>query len=109
MPAPRKPQDRKPKADAAFKFTHKVGTTVKTFTLPSARVGAKKVKGQILRDAAMDGTPMAQMRLGIAMLEACGATQEAIDALYDKDAGDMSTLLEAWMNRADGEGTVPQS
>lgn len=101
----RTPQDRKPKSKD-FSFTY----GGKTYTLPPASVGAAKVKGRILRDAAMDESPMMQLRLGIAMLEACGAQQDSIDAMYDMGADEMSQTLQNWMNsRADGGATVPQS
>lgn len=113
------PQDHKAKA-GPFTFkapvttpaagTTPARTTIKTFTLPSARDATRKVKGRLMRDAAMnrdDG--MAQMRLGIATLEASGAPPEAIDALYELDSDAMTDILGAWLNHDDGDGTVPQS
>lgn len=119
-PARRSPQDRRTKAKTGA-FTFKAEVTVpasanqdekkvtKTFTLPPASAGAGKVKGRLLRDAALDGSPIAQVSLGLAMLEACGADQEAIDALYDLSTDEMTSILDEWMRNDSGDGSVPQS
>lgn len=118
---PRQPQDRKPKAAKAGPFTFDADVEVpatktqpaktvrKTFTLPPPSQGSKRVKGRILRDAAMSDDASVQMRLNLAILEASGATAEALDALYDLDAEAMSQVILDWLMSESGEGTVPQS
>lgn len=88
------PQDRKPKKSAeVYTFTAKG----KRYTLPSAEDAATKVSGRFMRDAVMKGDE-GEMALGFATLEAAGAKQEAIDALYDLPVGEMLEHLGAWMS-----------
>lgn len=94
MPA-KTPQDRKPKGDR-YQFTATVDGKPKTFTLPSAAEASTKVSGRFLRDAAMKGEE-GQIALGFATLEAAGATEAAIDALYDMPAPEMLEHIGAWM------------
>lgn len=102
----KQPSDRKPKA---AKFTFK-GTDGKSHALPLAAAGAEKVPGRFTRDAIMSDDETVQMRLGFALLEACGASKVAQDALYDLPTPDMITTLSDWMKFGDGQGgTVPQS
>lgn len=107
MTEAKKPEDHKPKA-RKFSFTSEGG---KRFTLPLASAGAEQIPGKVTRDAVMNpDDEAAQLRLGFAMLEACGASQDALDAVYEKPTPAMLELLGAWMHHGDGEGaTVPQS
>jgi hypothetical protein len=107
MPAARrKPADRRPAKTALFAFT---GADGKKHTLPLASVGAEKLSGRALRDAFMDGDS-GQLKLGFAMLEACGAPQAVIDTLYDLPGPACMEILGDWMNYGDGAGSsVPQS
>lgn len=107
MTEAKKPEDHKPKAKK-FSFTNENG---KRFTLPLASAGAEKIPGRVTRDAVMNpDDEAAQLRLGFAMLEESGASQEAVDAVYEKSTPAMLDLLGAWMQHGDGEGaTVPQS
>lgn len=103
----KQPEDHKPKPKK-FTFT---GDDGKKHTLPFASEGAENIPGKLTRDAIMDpDDDAAQLRLGFAMLEACGAPQEAIDAVYAKPTTGMLEVLGAWMEHGDGQGaTVPQS
>lgn len=97
MTAPRKPQDRKPKATEApevFTFDH-AGVT---FALPSVETVAATVPGRTMRDAVMDGEE-GQLRLAFYMLEKLELDPESktLDALYEKPAPDMLKIVEAWM------------
>ena len=107
MPAPRKPADRKPAKGALFSF---VGADGKSHTLPLASAGTEKMSGRQMRDAVMDGGGMGELKLGYAMLEACGAPQPVVDAIYDLPNEQCLTVLGEWMTHGDGKGTsVPQS
>ena len=102
----KQPQDRKPKAEK-FSFTDADG---KSHALPLASVGASKVPGKFTRDAVMESDDAAELRLGFALLEACGAKQADIDALYSLPSEKMLQTLGEWMTHGDGDGaTVPQS
>lgn len=102
---PTTPQDRKPKKKTAFTFT--VGA--KSYTIPLASKGAEKVPGRVMRDALMGGDE-GEAKLGFALLEACGAKQEAIDALYDLPTPRCMKILADWMKLGDGDGAgLPQS
>jgi len=95
MTAPRKPQDRKPKAaeePTEFTFEH----NGETFTLPPAQTIADRVTGRMMRDAVMEGEE-GQLRLSFFMLEQLEDAEEAINALYEKPGSQMLTLVEAWM------------
>lgn len=89
------PQDRKPKGDA-YQFTVSVGGKPKTFRLPSAEDASGRVPGRFLRDASMNGQE-GQIALSFATLEAAGADQAAIDALYDMPATQMLEHIAAWL------------
>ncbi len=105
MTETKQPQDRKPKKAKHFTFT--VGEV--THSLPPASDGVENISGRALRDASMGGDEE-QLRLGFSMLEACGAEQAAIDALYDLPASKMLENIRAWMTFGDGDGaSVPQS
>lgn len=97
MTAPRKPQDRKPKATEApseFTFDHDGAT----YTLPPVESVAALVPGRTMRDAVMDGEE-GQLRLAFFMLELLELDPEAktLDALYEKPAPEMLGIVEAWM------------
>lgn len=97
MAAPRKPQDRKPKAVEApneFTFEHKDVI----YTLPAAETVASLVGGRLIRDAAMEGES-GQLRLAFFMLEKLELDPElkTLDVLYDLPAPEMLRIVEAWM------------
>jgi hypothetical protein len=87
------PQDRKKKAaESAYTFT----VSGKRHVLPDAAAAAAHVSGRFLRDAALNGEE-GQLALGFATLEAAGASDAAINALYDLPAGEMLEHIQAWM------------
>lgn len=95
MTAPRKPQDRKPKAveqPQEFTFEHED----KTYTLPPVESVAGLVSGRTMRDAVMDGEE-GQLRLAFFMLEKLEGADDAIESLYAKPAPEMLPIVEAWM------------
>ena len=96
MPTTKKPQDRKPKKDTWFIFD----AAGEVFTLPPATDGLAGISGRVMRDAMMSGDE-GEVRLGFALLEACGAEPEAIEALYDKPALEMVKVLAAWMQHSE--------
>lgn len=106
MATPRKsPQDHLPKKSAGFTFD----ADGNTFTLPPPSEALAKIPGRALRDALMGGSE-GEMRLAFHCLESVGADPAAVDALYDKPAGEMTELLLDWFRSAQIEGaTVPQS
>lgn len=89
------PQDHKKKAKKApsYMFTY----SGKTYALPSAAEAAANVPGRFLRDAALKGEE-GEMALGFATLEAAGATEAAIEALYSLPSGEMLEHISAWMS-----------
>jgi hypothetical protein len=92
--AARTPQDRKT-TDAAYRFTH----AGKTYTLPSTEAAAGKVPAGITMDAILEpDSEMTQARLGIAMLVACGASDEAMAAVRAMPTSDMITIIGEWMS-----------
>ena len=103
---PTQPQDRQPKKNAPYKF---IGADKKSHTLPLASKGAEKVSGRVMRDALMDGDA-GELKLGFAMLEACGASEAAVNAVYDLPSAECMEILGEWMSHGDGDGaSVPQS
>lgn len=102
---PTKPQDRKPKKATKYTFTVKG----KTYSLPLASKGAEKVSGRVMRDALMGGQE-GEMRLGFALLEACGAPQATVDVIYDLPVPACTRILAEWLALGDGDGaSLPQS
>lgn len=105
-PAARKPQDRKPAKGALFTFT---GGDGKSYTLPLASKGTEKMTGRQMRDAVMS-SGLGELRLGFSMLEACGASKAAVDAILDLPNEETLRVLADWMTHGDGQGaSVPQS
>jgi len=104
--APRKPQDRKPKKtttaarDRSAPFVFTAGG--EEFELPSPEEAAGKVSGRVVRDAIMDPSQDAQMRLAFATLESSGPDSAALDALYDLPAADMLQVVADWFEAAQG-------
>jgi hypothetical protein len=95
MTAPRKPQDRKPKAaEQPLEFTFEHGD--ETFTLAPIATVAELVSGRMMRDAVMAGEE-GQLRMSFFMLEKLEGADEAIEALYSKPASEMLPIVEAWM------------
>ena len=94
MTAPRKPQDRKPKAVVPETFTFEHEDV--TYTLPPVESVAALVSGRTMRDAVMDGEE-GQLRLAFFMLEKLDGAEDAIAALYSKPAPEMLELVQSWM------------
>lgn len=99
-PRPRKPQDRKPKADAAFTF--KVGG--KTYRLPEAtEEAALSVPGNISMDAVMyPGDEAKQAALGFHLLAASNPDPKAMAALRSLPTGEMIQVVGDWMGGSSG-------
>lgn len=94
------PQDRKQVGDP-FTFTVKG----KKYTLPSAEDAAPKVDGGYSMDAILyPDDEMAQLRLGLAMLAASGATDAAMQALRSLPSQDMLTTVGEWMAHKPAKG-----
>lgn len=110
MPA-RTPQDRRPKKKTTTKAKlTKYEFTIdgETYTLPLATKGAEKLSGRVMRDAFMDDD--GEMKLGFALLEACGAAQAVVDMIYDLPAPECLKVIAGWMRFGDGDGaSLPQS
>lgn len=105
MTAPKKPQDRKPKASAGFTFDH----DGKTYTLPAPSAALAKIPGRAFRDAMIGGAE-GELKFALRCVEAVGADDATLDALYSKPTDEMLTTLGKWMQSADLSGaTVPQS
>jgi hypothetical protein len=105
MPA-KTPQDRKT-ADDLYRFT----VQGKSFTLPSPESAAPKVGGGVTMDAILaPDDEMAQLRLGLAMLNASGADPEALAALRSMPAEEMLTTVGEWMeHKPKGQASVGES
>lgn len=76
-----------------FVFHHKG----KQYTLPSAKESVTRIPAGVLIDAVMDGDEMAELRLGLATLEASGASKAVIDALREKPFAEFGQILSRWM------------
>ena len=108
MTAPKKPQDRKPKATKSAEFTFEHDGT--TYTLPTADKFAQNVPGGITADAILDPeSEVAQLRLALAMLAAVEGHDDAKAALRSMSSDRMFGVVGEWMNFGDGEASVPQS
>lgn len=95
MTAPRKPQDRKPKAveqPTTFTFPH----GEETYALPPVESVAGLVSGRTMRDAVMGGEE-GQLRLAFLMLEKLEGAANAIEVLYSKPAPEMLDIVQSWM------------
>lgn len=95
MSAPKKPQDRLPKAadvPATFTFEHE-GVT---YTLPPIQSVAAGVPGRVMRDAVMGGEE-GQLRLAFFMIEKLDGAEDAVNALYSKLAPEMLGIVQSWM------------
>jgi hypothetical protein len=102
---PTTPQDRKPKKVTKYTFT----TGGKTYSLPLASKGAENVSGRMMRDSLLGGDE-GEMKLGFALLEACGADQAVIDVIYDLPVTKCLEILGDWLKLGDGDGaSLPQS
>lgn len=96
------PQDHKPKG---FTFTH----DGKTYSLPAPSQALANLDGRALRDAILGGQ-MGELALGFRCLEAVGAEQEAVDAIYAMPVAETAATIADWMKSADLSGaTLPQS
>lgn len=95
MTAPRKPQDRKPKVvEQPQEFTFEHGDV--THALPPIASVADLVSGRMMRDAVMGGEE-GQLRMSFFMLEKLDGAEDAIEALYSKNATEMLEIVQAWM------------
>lgn len=104
MPAPRKPQDRKPKGQG-FTFDH----DGETYALPAPSGALATIPGKAFRDALMGGEE-GQLRFAFTCLEAVEPEPSALEALYSKPTPQMLALVMEWFQSADLSGaTVPQS
>lgn len=104
-PAPKKPQDRKPKAAAGFTFEH----DGETYSLPAPSAALATIPGKAFRDALMGGEE-GQLRFAFTCLESVDADPAALEALYAKPTPQMLPLVMQWFQSADLSGaTVPQS
>ena len=105
MPA-KTPQDRKT-ADDLYRFTVKG----KSYTLPSAEAAAPKVDGGVSMDAILNpDDDMAQLRLGLAMLNASGVEPEALAALRSLPTDEMLTAVGEWMaHKPKGQASAGES
>ena len=104
MAAPRKPQDRLPKAaeePTEYTFEH----DGKTYSLPAAQTVADRVSGKVMRDAVMDGEE-GQLRMSFFLLEELEGAEEAREALYAKPASEMLQIVEAWMKFKPKDGVT---
>lgn len=102
---PRQPQDHKPKASAGFTFDH----DGRTYSLPAPSQALGNLDGRALRDAMLGGQ-MGELQLAFRCLEAVGAEQEAVDAIYAKPVAETATIILEWLRSADLSGaTLPQS
>lgn len=101
---PTTPQDRKPRKVTRYTFT----ANGVEYSLPLASKGAEKISGRVLRDAAV--SEAGEARLGFVLLEACGAKQDAVDAILDLPAPECLRILGEWIDLGDGDGaSLPQS
>lgn len=100
------PQDHKAK-DGLFTFTHKG----KKHELPPVADAAPKVSGGITMDAIMQpDDEMAQLRLGLAMLQASDVPDETMSALRSMSTPDMLETLGAWMqHKSSDEASLGES
>lgn len=79
-----------------FTFTH----GDETHSLPPASEAAARVPGKFMQDAIMETDDAAEVRLRIAMLNASGATPEALDALREMPASEMMDIVLRWMGES---------
>lgn len=108
MPAPKKPQDRKPKA--AKDAQTFVGADGKTYRLPAPTTALQNMSGRDIRDALLSQDKTQEAALAFRILERCNPGQDVLDALYDLPLTDTLRIIGRWMPSPDGEGvTLPQS
>jgi hypothetical protein len=92
-PAPKQPQDRKPKAPVAFHF--EVGG--KDYTLPFVNKDiVNQVPGRIVEGAMLDGEE-GQAAMAFALLRAVPDHEEEKEALRDLPFPEMIGKLLAWL------------
>lgn len=93
------PQDHKSK-DGGHPFT--VGG--KTYKLPPvSEDAAASIPGEVTYDAIMrPDNEMAQMRLALSMLEACGPSASAKKALLSLSTKEMLEVVGSWMGESSG-------
>jgi len=102
MPEKKAPADHKPKG---FTFDH----DGRTYTLPAPSQALANLDGRALRDALLGGQ-MGEIQLAFRCLEAVGADQATIDAIYAKPVAETTDVVVRWLRSADMSGaTLPQS
>lgn len=98
--APRKPQDRKPKASAAFEFE----AGGKTYTLPKVNEDImSRVEGGIVENALFAEDPQAEVKLAFAMLRAVEGHDEAVAALRKLPFPEMTRIAAEWSTSSGGD------
>jgi len=98
----RTPQDHKP---SGFTFDH----DGKTYSLPAPSVALGNLDGRALRDALLGGQ-IGEIQLAFRCLEAVGADDAAIDAIYSMPVASTTDVVVRWLRSADMSGaTLPQS
>lgn len=108
MPAPKKPQDHKPK-QATLKSGEFVGADGVTYTLPAPTEALKHMSTRDLRDALL-GDESKEFALGFRILERCRPAPEVLDALYELPMDEGMRIIGGWLPSPDAEGTtLPQS
>lgn len=102
----RTPQQRRDNVQRAagqgngFTFHHKG----RQFSLPPASESVSGIPAGVLIDAVMGGDTMAELKLGLATLEASGATSASVTALREKPFSEFAEILGKWMK---GNGVNP--
>ena len=76
-----------------FRFEH----DGRTHVLPPASDGAANIPAGTVLDAVESGDEMSQLRLGWAMLKACGPSPEAIEALRAMPMTRFGEVIGKWM------------
>lgn len=104
----KQPQDRKPKQPQRFTFT---GADGKQYKLPPSEEGAQKIPGRYMRDVSMakgeTERAQANLALGFATLEASGADEATLNALYDLPMNTTLEVVGEWMDYGADETEVP--
>lgn len=88
------PQDHLSRTEPAGPFTFTANG--KEYALPDANEGTQlKIPGRIMRAAALK-EPMGEIGLIFGSLEASGAPQETLDALYSLPFDELSAIYAGW-------------
>ena len=88
-------------------FTFEHGGT--TYHLPAPSAAMANLPGKALRDALLEGET-GQLALAFRAIEASGADEAAVAALYEKPVPEMTETIMSWFQSAQVQGaTIPQS